>query len=138
VRRIRLTTGKFHYTLREAREARELTDTALVRLEQLYPFPAAELAAVFAGYPEARDVCWVQEEPANMGAWRNIRHRLEAVVPTRMRLSFVARRSAASPATGFYATHQQQESALVEHALGDGPVAGNGVVHAEARREGGA
>jgi 2-oxoglutarate dehydrogenase E1 component len=136
VRRIRLTTGKFHYALREAREARELTDTALVRLEQLYPFPAAELAAVFAGYPEARDVCWVQEEPANMGAWRNIRHRLEAVVPTRMRLSFVARRSAASPATGFYATHQQQESALVEHALGDGPVAGNGVVHAEARREG--
>src|SRR5262249_53559133 len=81
VRRIRVTAGKLHYALREAREARALTDTALVRLEQLYPFPAAELAAVFAAYPHARDVCWVQEEPANMGAWRHLRHRLEAVLP---------------------------------------------------------
>jgi 2-oxoglutarate dehydrogenase E1 component len=135
VKRIRLTSGKFHYTLREAREARELTDTALIRLEQLYPFPAAELEAAFAAYPEARDVCWVQEEPANMGAWRHLRHRLEAVLPRTHRLSFVARRSAASPATGFYATHQQQEAALIEHALGSGPVAGNGVAHADARRE---
>src|SRR4029077_183666 len=95
VRRIRITTGKLHYTLREAREARGLTDTALVRLEQLYPSPAAELAAVFAAYPHARDVGWVQEEPANMGAWRNLRHRLEAAVPGGHTLRFVARRSAA-------------------------------------------
>jgi 2-oxoglutarate dehydrogenase E1 component len=126
VRRIRLTTGKVHYALREAREARGLTDTALVRLEQLYPFPAAELAAVFAAYPTARDVGWVQEEPANMGAWRNVRHRLEAVVPAGHTLRFVARRSAASPATGFYATHQQQEAALIEAALGDGEAPANG------------
>ena len=140
VRRIRLTTGKLHYTLREAREARGLTDTALVRLEQLYPFPAAELAALFASYPNARDVGWVQEEPANMGAWRSIRHRLEAVVPAGHTLRFVARRSAASPATGFYATHQQQEAALIEAALGEGTVPQNGangvsVAHAEIRRE---
>jgi len=138
VRRIRLTSGKFHYTLREAREARGLTDTALVRVEQLYPFPAAELAAVLAAYPEARDVCWVQEEPANMGAWRQLRHRFEAVVPRGHRLGFVARRSAASPATGIYAAHQQQEEALIEQALGSEPATGNGVVAAEARREGGA
>jgi 2-oxoglutarate dehydrogenase E1 component len=140
VRRLLLTTGKLHYTLREGREARGRTDTALVRLEQLYPFPAAELAAVFAAYPHASEVCWVQEEPANMGGWRHLRHRLEAVVPEGHRLSFVARRSAASPATGFYATHQQQEAALVAHAFGDtaaAAAAGNGqaVTHAEVRGE---
>jgi 2-oxoglutarate dehydrogenase E1 component len=134
VRRIRLTSGKFHYTLREAREARGITDTAIVRLEQLYPFPEKELAAVLAGYPEARDVCWVQEEPANMGAWRHLRHRLEAVVPRGHRFRFVARRAAASPATGIYAAHQQQEAALIEQALGKEPVEGNGVVTAEASR----
>jgi len=137
VRRIRLTTGKIHYTLREAREARGLTDTALVRVEQLYPFPAEELAEVFAAHPEAPDVCWVQEEPANMGAWRHIRHELEEILPPGHRLSFVARRSAASPATGFYATHQQQEEALVEEALGGGirtgeEASGADVAHARA------
>jgi 2-oxoglutarate dehydrogenase E1 component len=139
VRRIRLTTGKIHYTLREAREARGPTDTALVRVEQLYPFPAAELAEVFAAYLQASDVSWVQEEPANMGAWRHIRHELEEILPPGHRLSFVARRSAASPATGFYVTHQQQEEALVEEALGTESRAGNDargadVAHAKERR----
>jgi len=138
VRRIRLTSGKFHYTLREARETRGLTDTAIVRLEQLYPFPEAELSAVLAAYPEARDVCWVQEEPANMGGWRHLRHRLEAIVPGGHRLSFVARRAAASPATGIYAAHQQQEATLIEQALGNEPATGNGVVVVAARREGSA
>src|SRR5262249_50452186 len=143
VHRIRLTTGKVHYTLREAREARGLTDTALVRLEQLYPFPSAELAAVLRGYPYAPDVCWVQEEPANMGGWRHLRHRLEAGLPRARQLSFRARRSAASPATGIYATHQQQEVALIEAALGTGapaatPANGVAVVHGLASREGGA
>ena len=140
VKRIRITTGKLHYTLREAREARGPNTTALVRLEQLYPFPAAELTAVLAGYPNAHDVGWVQEEPANMGAWRNIRHRLEAVVPAAHTLRFAARRSAASPGTGFYATHQSQEAALIEAALGEGPVPPQGsngvtVAHAVVRRE---
>jgi len=138
VRRIRLTAGKVHYALREAREARGLTDTALVRVEQLYPFPAAELAQVLARYPQARDVSWVQEEPANMGGWRHLRHRLEAVLSPAHRLSFVARRSASSPATGFYATHQQQEVALIEHALGTSEPAARpqnvaAVVHGMAR-----
>jgi len=142
VRRVCITSGKIHYTLREARETRGLADTALVRLEQLYPFPAEELEAAIAAYPQGRDVLWVQEEPANMGAWRQLRHRLEAILPPGRRLSFVARRSASSPATGFYATHQQQEAALIEHALGaaapvaPGSDAGNGLVtHAEVRRE---
>ena len=69
-----------------------------------------------------------------MGAWRHLRHRLEAVVPRGHRFRFVARRAAASPATGIYAAHQQQEAALIEQALGTEPVEGNGVVTAEARR----
>jgi 2-oxoglutarate dehydrogenase E1 component len=139
VMRLRLSSGKIHYALREAREQRKLSDLALVRMEQLYPFPAAELAAIFAAYPHARDVVWVQEEPANMGAWRHLRHRLEAVLPPGHSLGFVARRSAASPATGFYATHQQQEAALIAQALGDPAPPGNGngsgVAHAEVRAD---
>jgi 2-oxoglutarate dehydrogenase E1 component len=140
ITRVCLTAGKLHYTLREAREARGLTDTALVRLEQLYPFPAAELAAVLASYPNAREVVWVQEEPANMGAWRALRHRFEAAVPASLSLRFVARRGAASPATGFYATHQQQEAAIIEAALGDGTARpkGNNVGVAQAAVRGGA
>jgi 2-oxoglutarate dehydrogenase E1 component len=142
VRRILVSAGKVHYALRDAREWRGAPDVALVRLEQLYPFPAVELAAAFASYPNAREVCWVQEEPANMGAWRHLRHRIEAAVPEGYMLSFVARRSAASPATGFYATHQQQEAALLEAAFGSAPKAGSGsngltVAHAEVRREAG-
>ena len=69
-----------------------------------------------------------------MGAWRHLRHRLEAIVPDRQRFGFVARRAAASPATGIYAAHQQQEATLIEQALGAEPVTGSGVVAMSARR----
>jgi len=116
VRRIRLTTGKFHYTLREAREARALADTALVRVEQLYPFPGAELAEVFAAYPNANDLCWVQEEPANMGAWRFVEPLLRPLLGGRT-LAYVGRDDAASPATGSYKMHQAEEADLVNRAF---------------------
>uniref|UniRef100_A0A832ML56 oxoglutarate dehydrogenase (succinyl-transferring) n=1 Tax=Eiseniibacteriota bacterium TaxID=2212470 RepID=A0A832ML56_UNCEI len=119
VTRIALVSGRFYYTLREAREARGDRATALVRIEQLYPFPARELAAVLARYPRAADVRWVQEEPANMGAWRSTRHRLEAVLPDGWTLTRVARKASPTPATGFYAMHVDEERQLVERALGD-------------------
>jgi 2-oxoglutarate dehydrogenase E1 component len=122
-RRVLLVSGKFYYALLEARDERGIADTALVRVEQLYPFPRRELHAVLARYPEARDVRWVQEEPENMGAWRNLRHRLEAALPEGRTLTRATRLSAASPATGYYLKHVEQEQALLDLAFGDAPPA---------------
>jgi 2-oxoglutarate dehydrogenase E1 component len=119
VRRVLLVSGKFYYTLLEARTAWARDDIALVRVEQLYPFPAAELAAELARWPGARDVRWVQEEPENMGAWRQLRHWLESVVPAGVGFGLAARREAASTATGFYIVHQQQEQQVIAQAFGD-------------------
>ena len=119
VRRVLLVSGKFHYTLLEARDARAVAAAALVRVEQLYPFPRAELAEVFRRYPNARDIRWVQEEPANMGAWRCVRHRIESILPEGSTLRLVARKASPTPATGFYARHVAQERALVERALAE-------------------
>ena len=119
IRRVLLTSGKFFYTLLEAR-GDAARGTALVRLEQLYPFPHQELEAVLARYPEALDVRWVQEEPANMGAWRNLRHRIEAVLPAGASLELVARKASSTPATGYYQMHVEQERELIEGALSEG------------------
>ncbi len=119
VRRVLLCSGKIHYALLEAREGRGIEDAALVRIEQLYPFPRAELMELFARYPNARDIRWVQEEPANMGAWRAIRHRLEGVLPAGAALGVVARKASPTPATGFYAKHVEEEKELLNRALAE-------------------
>jgi 2-oxoglutarate dehydrogenase complex dehydrogenase (E1) component-like enzyme len=119
VRRVLLVSGKFYFTLLEARESRAITGAALVRTVQLYPFPRAELAELFQRYPNARDIRWVQEEPANMGAWRCVRHRIESILPEGAILRLVARKASPTPATGFYARHVAQERALVDRALVD-------------------
>ena len=101
----------------EARAAAAREDVAIVRLEQLYPFPGGELKEAFARFPNLRDVRWVQEEPANMGGWRAMRHRLEGVLPAGVTLARVSRPSASSPATGYYGMHQQQEQQLLAEAF---------------------
>jgi len=88
-----------------------------VRVEQLYPFPARELGELFARYPNGRDIRWVQEEPANMGAWRSTRHRIEAILPRGATLRLVARKASPTPATGYYHMHVEQERILIERAL---------------------
>lgn len=112
-----LVSGKLYYALEEARAARPDPGLALARLEQLYPFPWAELEALLRRYPGARELRWVQEEPANMGAWRSTRHRLESVLPPGVRLRLVARHASPTPATGNYHVHAEQERALLERAL---------------------
>ena len=112
-RRLLLVSGKVFYRLDEARQDRN--DTAIVRLEELYPFPEAELRAVFTRYPEAQDVRWVQEEPENMGGWTFVRPRLTALLGREPR--YVGRARAASPATGHHKLHQEEERALVGGAL---------------------
>jgi len=119
VRRVLLTSGKFYYTLLEAREERGVEDAALIRVEQYYPFPRVELAAILARYPHARDIRWVQEEPANMGAWRALRHRFEALLPEGATLGLVSRKASPTPATGYYAKHVEQEQAVLDRALAE-------------------
>jgi 2-oxoglutarate dehydrogenase E1 component len=116
VKRVLLCSGKVFYDLLQARADRSVTDTAIVRLEQLYPLPVDELRAALAGYPDAEDFAWVQEEPANQGAWTfialNLLEHLEGV-----RLRRISRPSAAAPAVGSTKMHDVEQAALIEAAL---------------------
>jgi 2-oxoglutarate dehydrogenase E1 component len=117
VTRLLLCAGKIYYALLAHRREREDAATAIVRVEQLYPFPQKELAAIFAEYPAARQVMWVQEEPWNMGAWHFVYHRLQRILPAGATLGYVGRPEAASPATGSYKIHQAEEAELVQRAF---------------------
>jgi len=117
VRRLLLCTGKIYYELLEARQEQEIGSVALVRVEQLYPFPEAELRVVLERHSRAREVFWVQEEAQNMGGWNFVRSRLERILPDDCELVYVGRDEAASPATGSYQVHQAEQREIVERAL---------------------
>ncbi len=116
VRRVLLCSGKVYYDLVQARAERKITDTALVRMEQLYPLPVDEVKQALAGFPNAVDFAWVQEEPANQGAWSfvalNLLEHLEGV-----RLRRISRPAAAAPSVGSTKLHDAEQTALVEAAL---------------------
>jgi 2-oxoglutarate dehydrogenase E1 component len=116
VKRVLFCSGKVYYDLVQARADRKVTDTAIVRLEQLYPLPIEEVRAAIAQYPNADDFAWVQEEPANQGAWTfialNLLEHLEGV-----RLRRISRPSAAAPAVGSTKMHDAEQAALIEAAL---------------------
>ena len=116
VHRVLLCSGKVYYDLAIAREQRDIAGVAIVRVEQLYPFPAAEIEAALAPFAAATEICWVQEEPWNMGAWHFIHQRLLPLVGTRP-LHYVGRDEAASPATGSYKIHQAEQADIVDRAL---------------------
>ncbi|MGH8583989.1 MAG: 2-oxoglutarate dehydrogenase E1 component [Gammaproteobacteria bacterium] len=119
VERVLFCSGKVYYDLLETRRARRLQDIAIVRIEQLYPFPAEEVDAVLARYPGAGEVVWVQEEPRNQGAWVYLMARLHLFARLRetQQLRLVARPYCASPAVGYVSVHLQQQQAIVEEAL---------------------
>jgi 2-oxoglutarate dehydrogenase E1 component len=116
VRRVLLCSGKIYYALLAGRHERNADAVAIVRVEQLYPFPRRELETVLAAYPQAERVCWVQDEPANMGAWRFVEPLLRPLLGSRT-LAYVGREEAASPATGSYKMHQAEEADLVNRAF---------------------
>jgi len=117
VRRVVFCSGKVYYDLLERRRATRATDVALVRIEELYPFPAEDYQAVLDRYPGAREVVWCQEEPQNQGAWYQIRHRLQAPLEGSRMLQYAGREGAAAPATGLFAIHQREQEALVAAAI---------------------
>src|SRR5262249_44334189 len=117
VTRLLCCSGKVYYTLLHERRERGLDAVAVVRVEQLYPFPHQELRRVLGGYPNARQIAWVQEEPQNMGGWTFIEPRLGRLVPEGGTLAYIGRDAAASPATGSYKLHQAEEAEFVGRAF---------------------
>jgi 2-oxoglutarate dehydrogenase E1 component len=118
VRRIVLCSGKIYYDLLAAREKQGAEGVALVRLEQIYPLPEEDLAALFAACTNLRDVVWAQEEPANMGAWRHVEVWLREGVGERD-LRYAGRPDRASPAEGYATDHEREQARIVSEALAD-------------------
>ncbi len=120
VKRVVICTGKVYYDLLQQRRDSKVQDVAILRLEQMYPFPRVSLGRALAPYRNA-DVVWCQEEPENMGAWTFVDRRIEAVLREishkAQRPIYVGRQEAASPATGLAKVHQQQQETLVREAL---------------------
>jgi 2-oxoglutarate dehydrogenase E1 component len=117
VTQVVLCAGKVYFELLEARRTRSLQDVAIVRVEQLYPFPRDQLALVLARYPNARTLAWCQEEPQNQGAWYQVRHRLQDALGPKQELLYAGRAPAAAPATGIMQLHNAQQRGLVAAAL---------------------
>lgn len=120
VKRVVLCCGKVYYDLVNARRERKITDIAIVRLEQLYPFPQESLEKELAKYPKATEIVWAQEEPRNQGAWYWIasRHHLDSQLSSKQKMLLVSRPASSSPAVGYLAKHNEQTKALIESALG--------------------
>jgi len=116
-RRVLLCSGKLYYDLLLARRERDIDDIAIVRIEQLFPFPAKEISAALEPYRAAAELIWVQEEPWNMGAWHDMYRRLRRSVGDERTLGYVGRKAAASPATGSYKVHKTEETDIINNAL---------------------
>src|SRR5690606_9195782 len=118
VHRVVFCSGKVYFDLLKARREAGQPGVALVRVEQLYPFPTQAYEAVLRRYPQARQIVWRQEEPQNQGAWYQIRHRLEAPLQKeRQTLLYAGRQHAAAPATGIAKIHDTEQRELVDAAL---------------------
>ncbi|MCG6951770.1 MAG: 2-oxoglutarate dehydrogenase E1 component [Betaproteobacteria bacterium] len=118
VRRLVVCCGKVYYDLLAARREQRHDDIAILRIEQLYPFPHKQFAAEIKRYPHANEVVWCQEEPQNQGAWYQSGHYLAANMRPQQRLYYAGRPASASPATGYLAKHNEEQKALVEQAFG--------------------
>jgi 2-oxoglutarate dehydrogenase E1 component len=122
IKRVVLCSGKVGYDLMEARDAAGLSDTTVIRIEQLYPFPGEPLAVRLKRMPQLEDVVWAQEEPRNNGSWFFVNELIENALSEAgkkgMRPRYAGRAAAASPATGLMSRHQTEQSALVADALG--------------------
>ncbi len=117
VKRVVLCSGKVYYDLLEDQQKRGQDDVALVRIEQLYPFPRPQLAAELKRFGKATDVVWCQEEPQNQGAWYQIRHHLNACLGEKQSLHYAGRPRSPSPAAGHFAEHVEEQLKLVADAL---------------------
>ncbi|HSK16960.1 MAG TPA: 2-oxoglutarate dehydrogenase E1 component [Gaiellaceae bacterium] len=118
VTRLVVCSGKVYYDVVGHDASASVDGVAVVRLEQLYPFPVAAYDELLARYPSLREVTWTQEEPQNMGAWRAIRHRLEEGLPAGIALRYVGRPWRASPSEGYPTAHMLEQDRIARESLG--------------------
>jgi multifunctional 2-oxoglutarate metabolism enzyme len=117
VRRVLLCSGKVFYDLMAERKRQNNREVAIVRLEQLYPFPEWHISQALEPFSRAKEIFWVQEEPRNMGAWTFLDHRIGKSLPFPRPVSYVGRSESAAPATGSFKIHQQEQAALIHAAF---------------------
>ncbi|MBW3694460.1 2-oxoglutarate dehydrogenase E1 component [Vibrio sp. T187] len=117
VKRVVFCSGKVYFDLLEQRRKNEQDDVAIVRIEQLYPFPKEDVEAAIAQYTNVEDYVWCQEEPQNQGAWYSSQHNFRAAIPAGADLKYAGRPASASPAVGYMSVHLKQQKALIEDAL---------------------
>ncbi len=117
VKRVVMCSGKVYYDLLEQRRKNNQKDVAIVRIEQLYPFPHKAVQELFVQYSHVLDFVWCQEEPLNQGAWYCSQHNIREVIPFGASLRYAGRPASASPAVGYMSVHQQQQQELVNDAL---------------------
>ena len=127
--RILLCSGKVYYDLVNKREELSRSDVAIIRLEQLYPFPLQRLTDILQRYSDSAELFWVQEEPENMGAWYFVEEQMQSIIspsgyggPVKRNLRYVGRPTAASPAAGLHKVHHDQQEALVIEAFATAPL----------------
>jgi len=124
IKRVIFCSGKVFYDLRAARREREIVDIAIVRIEQMYPFPRLDLLEVLSRYPNVEDAVWLQEEPKNQGAWYAMQSRMASVVQRHkvdVFLRYVGREPSASAAAGYSALHLREQEKFIDEALGPMP-----------------
>jgi 2-oxoglutarate dehydrogenase E1 component len=117
VKRVVMCSGKVYYDLLVKRREKARDDIAIIRIEQLFPFPETALQKLLAQYVNATSVVWCQEEPQNQGAWHSMRHHMEVAVLPSQKLSYVGRIASSSPAAGYHSVHVAEQNKLVEDAI---------------------
>jgi 2-oxoglutarate dehydrogenase E1 component len=117
VKRVVMCSGKVYYDLLEQRRKDEQIDVAIIRIEQLYPFPHGEIGEIVNKFEHVKDWVWCQEEPQNQGAWYCSQHHFWSSLPKSATLTYAGRKASASPAVGYISVHTQQQKALVDDAL---------------------
>lgn len=117
IERVIFCTGKVYYELLEYRRTNKIQNTAIIRIEQLYPMPDEALNMLFNTYKRATDIVWCQEEPQNQGAWPFISLKLNQLLTNTQKLRYAGRKASASPAAGYHSVHEHEQEALVAHAF---------------------
>jgi 2-oxoglutarate dehydrogenase E1 component len=117
VKRVIICSGKIYYDLLEARRLNRIEDIAILRVEQIYPFPGDHLDVLLAQYRNTDTLIWCQEEPKNQGAWDFAKLRIPAMINSRWQLGYAGREPSAAPAVGSAILHAQEQSRIINSAL---------------------